>query len=176
MNNLILICYYFFSSLFKENSKKARLQRKADVPTKRPPVVRSGINTVTALVESKKAQLVIIAHAVDPIEIVLFPPALCRKMAAPYCIVKGKARLGQVVHRKTATCLAFFLVHKICLMSSEDGGGGVDSEDRSALIKLIEADKPSLIGLISSKDIEVVVCVPIPKLVLQNQRMPKPRK
>lgn len=29
----------------------------------------SGVNTVTSLVESKKAQLVIIAHDVDPIEV-----------------------------------------------------------------------------------------------------------
>ena len=57
--------------------KKARLRARAeervkgkeDTPTKRPPVVRSGINTVTSLVESKKAQLVIIAHDVDPIEV-----------------------------------------------------------------------------------------------------------
>ena len=32
-------------------------------------------------------------------------PALCRKMGVPYCIVKGKARLGTVVHKKTATAL-----------------------------------------------------------------------
>ncbi|KAK3781331.1 hypothetical protein RRG08_018958 [Elysia crispata] len=117
-----------------KKQKEARLQGraegraagKADKPTKRPPVVRSGINTVTALVESKRAQLVVIAHDVDPIEIVLFLPALCRKMGVPYCIVKGKARLGQVVHRKTATCLAFTQVHP---------------EDRPALNKLIEAVK-----------------------------------
>lgn len=29
----------------------------------------SGVNTVTTLVESKKAQLVVIAHDVDPIEV-----------------------------------------------------------------------------------------------------------
>jgi len=94
--------------------KRARLRARAeqraagkeDTPTKRPPVVRSGVNTVTTLVEQKKAQLVVIAHDVEPIEIVVFLPALCRKMGVPYCIVKGKARLGRVVHRKTATCLA----------------------------------------------------------------------
>ena len=45
-----------------------RVKGKDDVPTKRPPVVRSGINTITNLVEQKKAQLVIIAHDVDPLE------------------------------------------------------------------------------------------------------------
>lgn len=137
------------------------------------------MNTVTTLVESKKAQLVAIAHDVDPIEVgagavcvpyavlpfhsgtmglhslqiavpdectqqaagttlsitlkdtdpvililssvssvrltgiltplqlVVFLPALCRKMGVPYCIVKGKARLGRLVHRKTCTSVAF---------------------------------------------------------------------
>ena len=52
---------------------------------------------MTILVEKKKAQLVLIANDVDPIELVLFLPALCRKMGVPYCIVKNKARLGRVV-------------------------------------------------------------------------------
>jgi len=39
------------------------------------------------------AQLVVIAHDVDPIELVVWFPALCRKIEVP-CIVKGKARLG----------------------------------------------------------------------------------
>lgn len=60
-----------------KQAKKERLRKRAeervegkqDRPTKRLPVVRSGVNTVTALVESKKAQLVIIAHDVDPIEV-----------------------------------------------------------------------------------------------------------
>jgi large subunit ribosomal protein L7Ae len=33
---------------------------------------RSGVNTVTNLIESKKAQLVVIAHDVDPIEVYFF--------------------------------------------------------------------------------------------------------
>jgi len=117
-----------------KKEKKARLQLRAeqrakgkeDAPTKRPAVVRSGINTVTALVEQKKAQLVVIAHDVDPIEIVLFLPALCRKMGVPYCIVKGKARLGKVVHRRTATSLALTQVNP---------------EDKASLAKLVESVK-----------------------------------
>lgn len=46
-----------------------RAEGKEDVPTRRPNIVRSGVNTVTSLVESKKAQLVMIAHDVDPIEV-----------------------------------------------------------------------------------------------------------
>ena len=48
------------------------------------------------LLFQNKAQLVVIAHDVDPIELVVWLPALCRKMEIPYCIVKGKARLGSV--------------------------------------------------------------------------------
>merc|ERR1712130_330711 len=51
-----------------------------DAPSKRAPVVRHGVNTVTTLIEKKKAQLVVIANDVDPIELVMFLPALCRKM------------------------------------------------------------------------------------------------
>lgn len=58
------------------------------------------------MIESKKAKLVVIAHDVDPIELVVWLPALCRKMNVPYCIVKGKARLGHLVHKKTATVVA----------------------------------------------------------------------
>lgn len=61
-----------------KQQKKARLVqaaeqrtkgKTADTTTKRPAVIRSGINTVTTLVEQKKAQLVIIAHDVEPIEV-----------------------------------------------------------------------------------------------------------
>ena len=49
-----------------------RAAGKQDQPTKRPLVVRSGINTITTLIEQKKAQLVVIAHDVDPIEVSFF--------------------------------------------------------------------------------------------------------
>ncbi|KAF7726414.1 60S ribosomal protein L7A [Apophysomyces ossiformis] len=95
----------------KKNRLKAAAAAKAEkkeLPkSEKPVVVKYGINHITALVESKKAQLVVIADDVDPIELVLWLPALCRKMGVPYCIVKGKARLGTVVHKKTATALAF---------------------------------------------------------------------
>ncbi|XP_030764539.1 60S ribosomal protein L7a [Sitophilus oryzae] len=103
----------------------SRKQDKEYVPSKRL-FVRFGTNTVTKLVEQKKAQLVVIAHDVDPIELVLFLPALCRKMGVPYCIVKGKARLGVLVRRKTCSTVALTQV---------------DSGDRSSFNKVVEAIK-----------------------------------
>jgi len=78
------------------------------------------------LIEQKKAQLVVIAHDVDPIEVVLFLPALCRKMGVPYCIVKGKSRLGLLVRRKTCSTVALTTV---------------DAAERTNLTKMIESIK-----------------------------------
>merc|ERR1719471_2009142 len=111
--------------------KKARLvqlaERKAagkPEAEKKPIVIKYGINHITNLIESKKAKLVCIAHDVDPIEIVVWLPALCRKMGVPYCIVKGKARLGKLVHKKNATAIAVTAVKQ---------------EDKDKLEKLSEA-------------------------------------
>lgn len=86
---------------------KARVAGEPDTPTQRAACLASGINKIVSLVERKKAQLVVIAHDVDPIEVVIYLPALCRKMEVPYCIVKGRARLGQLVGRKMCTSVAF---------------------------------------------------------------------
>jgi large subunit ribosomal protein L7Ae len=99
---------------------------KGDAPTKRPltgPPSRSQYSTT--LVENKKALLVVMTHDVDPIELVVFLPALCLKMGVPYCI-KGKARLRRLVHRKTCT-------HTTVAFTQ------VNSEDKSALAKLVKA-------------------------------------
>jgi len=85
-------------------------EKPSPVPT--PYFVKYGLNHVTSLVESKKAKLVVIAHDVDPIELVLWLPTLCRKVGVPYCIVKSKSRLGQVVHKKTSAVLAVTTVRK----------------------------------------------------------------
>merc|ERR1719502_932556 len=101
-------------------AKKARLmelaeQKKAGGDAKsgkKPQVLKYGLNHVTTLVENKTAKLVVIAHDVDPIEMVCWLPALCRKKEVPYCIIKGKGRLGQLVHKKAASCIAIQTVRK----------------------------------------------------------------
>jgi large subunit ribosomal protein L7Ae len=114
-------------------TKKQRLLKEAEARTagqevekKKPVVVKYGINHITTLIESGKAQLVAIAHDVDPIELVVWLPALCKKMGVPYVIVKGKARLGQVVHKKTATAVAITTVK---------------NEDQREFAKLVETAK-----------------------------------
>lgn len=59
---------------------------------KKPLAVKFGLNHITTLVESGKAQAVVIAHDVDPIELVVWLPALCKKMGVPYCIVKVRVK------------------------------------------------------------------------------------
>jgi len=114
----------------KERIKKIAEQKAAGqevAPTKRPPVVRFGINSVTNLAEQKKASLVVIAGDVEPLEIVLHLPSLCRKMGVPYCIVKGgRGRLGHVVRRKS--------VAAICLTQ-------VNPEDKVNMSRLVETVK-----------------------------------
>merc|ERR1719300_2271835 len=82
-----------------------------ELKAKKPTVIKYGLNHVTTLVENKAAKLVVIAHDVDPIELVVWLPHLCRKKEVPYCIIKGKARLGQLVHQKTAAVVALTQVN-----------------------------------------------------------------
>ena len=53
-----------------------------------------------------------IAHDVDPIELVVWLPALCKAMDVPYVIVKGKSRLGMIAYKKTTSVIALTEVRK----------------------------------------------------------------
>merc|ERR1712139_707779 len=107
---------------YTPESKKDKVQRLADaaekkaagkeVKTSKPDTLKFGLNHVTSLVENGEAKLVVIAHDVDPIELVVWLPQLCRNKNIPFVIVKDKARLGKVVHQSTASCLAFTTVKK----------------------------------------------------------------
>jgi len=101
-------------------AKEARIEALAKVtaakestPSGPPPaVLKYGLKHVTTLIEQKKAKLVVIPHDVDPIELVLWLPALCRKMNVPFAIVKGKSRLGTLTHKKTCSVVALTSVNK----------------------------------------------------------------
>ena len=100
-----------------------KVEKKNLDAAKKPFMLKTGLNHVTQLVETKKAKLVVIAHDVDPIELVLWMPSLCRKMGVPFCFVKSKTRLGRLVNMKNATCLALTEVR---------------SEDKAALSKIVD--------------------------------------
>ena len=88
----------------KNEAKEEKGKEKKD--GKKPIVLKYGLNHVTYLVEQKRAKLVLIAADVDPIETVVFLPTLCKTMDVPYAIVSSKARLGNLVGKKTTACLA----------------------------------------------------------------------
>jgi len=107
---------------YKPESKKEKEERLQEMAknkvdgkgdaTKKPHFIKHGINHIVQLVESKQAKLVVIAHDVDPIELVMWLPALCRKKDVPYCIIKGKGRIGKIVNQKSTTCCAITSVRK----------------------------------------------------------------
>jgi len=118
---------------YKPESKKDKVRLKAaaekkaagkEVDTKKPKYLKFGLNHVTSLVENGEAKLVVIAHDVDPIELVLWLPQLCRSKNIPYLIVKDKARLGRVCRQSTASCVAITEVEK------------ADNHDLEQLIKV----------------------------------------
>lgn len=92
-----------------ENRKERRERLKREEEHGRvgdkPVIVKSGIRHVTDLIEQGRAKLVLIACDVDPVELVLFLPTLCRKMGVSYAFVKSKYDLGRIVDRKSATTL-----------------------------------------------------------------------
>jgi len=101
------------AKLARREAKAAAVNNKEPVATSAPaPTLKFGLRHVTSLIEKKKAKLVVIAHDVDPIELVVWLPALCRKMDIPYVIIKGKARLGTLTHMKTTSVLAITKVGK----------------------------------------------------------------
>jgi large subunit ribosomal protein L7Ae len=115
---------------YQPETKQAKRQRlrdqaagKAVAAASKPNIVKFGLNYITTLVEQKKAKLVVIAHDVDPVELVMWLPTLCRKKGVPWIIVKGKARLGKVVHQKTAAAVALV---------------DVDAKDKKDLADLIQ--------------------------------------
>ena len=131
--------------LLKEATAVSEGKKKEDV-SKKPYTVKYGLNHVVGLIENKKATLVLIPNDVDPIELVIFLPALCRKMGVPYAIVKGKARLGVVVHKKVCHHPIHPFSYKEYMTDAYQTAAvlaltEVRSEDKSELSKLVSAIK-----------------------------------
>ena len=101
-------------------AKELRLEAKAQAAAAgeavasgaAPVLLKYGLKHITTLIEQKKAKLVVIAHDVDPIELVVWLPALCRKLDVPFAIIKGKSRLGTLTHKKTTSVVALTAVNK----------------------------------------------------------------
>lgn len=100
---------------------------------KKPVVVKYGINHITTLVESGKAQLVVIAHDVDPIEIVVWLPALCKKMNVPYCIVKVRGRAGAGLQAGARGERMCEIGGALCMLGGPQGGQ-VDGKEGGRLV------------------------------------------
>jgi large subunit ribosomal protein L7Ae len=116
-----------------KQAKKLRLQTIAanqaenkETKTEKPKLLKYGLNNVTKAIEKKRAKLVIIAHDVNPIELVVFLPSLCRKNDVQYCIVHNKSRLGYLVHKKQCAVVA------VC---------DINAEDQPKLQQLMDATK-----------------------------------
>merc|ERR1712224_135367 len=125
----------------------------SNLKREKPLVVKHGLNNVTRLIETKKAQLVVIAHDVDPIETVCWLPSLCKTMSVPYLIINGKSRMGQIVHKKTATVLAL---------------EGVKAEDSCDLAKLNEISNSMYIN---GSQIQWGGCVLGPKTEARRKKL-----
>ncbi len=65
-----------------------------------------------------------IGGVVVALQLVVWLPALCRKMNVPYVIVNNKGRLGTLVHKKSAAAVA---------LASKD----IKPEDRAAFQKVL---------------------------------------
>lgn len=104
----------FCKNYSPESKKQKKLRFKAQakmqaagkpIEAKKRMTIKSGLSEVMHLIERGHARLVLIAHDVDPIELVMWMPALCMKKNVPFVIFKSKSRLGALVHKKTTSCI-----------------------------------------------------------------------
>merc|ERR550534_918095 len=91
-------CFKLFEKYTPPNKeeRKARLKKiaaaRADgkqAEMEYEPQIKYGLNHVTNLVQRKKAQIVLIAHDVEPLELVVWLPTLCFKMGVPFTKVRN---------------------------------------------------------------------------------------
>ena len=65
--------------------------------------IRKGVNETTKAIERGIAKLVVVAKDVQPEEIVMHIPALCKEKKAPYIFVESKEELGKAVGLEVST-------------------------------------------------------------------------
>uniref|UniRef100_A0A7S0YWC8 Ribosomal protein eL8/eL30/eS12/Gadd45 domain-containing protein n=1 Tax=Hemiselmis tepida TaxID=464990 RepID=A0A7S0YWC8_9CRYP len=65
-----------------------------------------GINKVTNFIRKKKVNMVLIAKDVNPVELIIWLPILCKKFEINYLIVGSKSKLGKLVNKKKTSCVA----------------------------------------------------------------------
>ncbi len=82
--------------------------------------IKIGTNEVTKAAERTTAKLVIIAQDVDPAEIVMHLPVLCKEKGVPFSYVDTKKELGELAGIKVATS---------ALVVIDEGDGKKDLED-----------------------------------------------
>ncbi|KAG0420288.1 60S ribosomal protein L7a [Dictyocoela roeselum] len=99
-----------------EHKRRLKKEKEFGKVGPKPNIVKSGSKHVTTLIEEGRAKLVLIACDVDPIEVVLFLPTLCKKMGVPYALVRSKHELGKLVNQKATTCVC------LCNVNKEDKG------------------------------------------------------
>lgn len=93
-------------SRYKPETPEEKAKRIEEKREKPEVSLQFGIRQIVQQIEKKKAKLVLIANNVDPIVVVLFLPSLCKKMGVSYAIFDTKERLGAMVGRKSAACVA----------------------------------------------------------------------
>jgi large subunit ribosomal protein L7Ae len=127
--------------LSEAESREKKGDKATTSDSKKPVYAKYGLNHVVALVEAKKAKFVVIADDVEPIELVVFLPALCRKMGVPYVIVKGKSRLGLI----TGEYILSYTLNSSNIAGKKTSAAvaitDVRSEDSQALANLVSASK-----------------------------------
>lgn len=93
-----------------DSDKKDKSISNSEKTKKKVFSIKYGINNVTNSIKQKKAIFVLIAHDVNPIELVAWLPTLCYTMDIPYSIIKNKSKLGNIVNKKTTSCVAITCV------------------------------------------------------------------
>jgi len=133
----------------RAKAAEAEVKAEAKDDAKKPRFIKYGLNHVTHLVETKKAKLVVIAHDVDPIELVVWLPALCRKLEVPFVIIKGKSRLGHLVRKKSTSVIAITDIKK-------EDGAKFEAVVNSAKLQFTAPPKKWGGGVVGHKAQEVI--------------------